>query len=227
MLTVERYRTKTEMILETLRARIISGDLMPGARLILREIGTEFASSEIPVREALRTLAAEEMVVITPHGGARVAQLHADEIVELTETRRLIEPTATVYAAAVMPQASIDKLKQMIERMHRLIDGMDSGDYSRLNREFHREILRHCPNRRMAQFIEDLWTRAERGRVVHRLLPGHVATSLQQHEEIVACIERRDLDALKPLAEIHCEHGLAAVRRLAEDESLFPRSASR
>jgi DNA-binding GntR family transcriptional regulator len=224
---VPSYRTKTDIVLETLRTRIISGELVPGARLILREIGEEFACSDIPVREAMRALASEGLVAIVPHGGARVTELQADELIDLTETRSLLEPRATVSAGMAMPDAAVDALGQILEAMRAVAAGTSSEDYSRLNREFHRAILAHCPNRRLAALIDDLWGKAERGRLVHRIFRGHVTASMAQHEEIVAAIRARDEARLSAIADLHSAHGFAAVRRLAEDDRLSRKPATR
>lgn len=212
------YATKTEIIQETLRQRILSGTLAPGQRLVLRALGEEFACSDIPVREAMRTLAAERLVTITPHEGARVTSYDAGELVHLTQTRSLLEPEATVLGGANITAEAMEQLKALLVQMHAIADGKSSADYGRLNREFHRAILNHCPNRVLASLIEDLWGRAERGRAVHRLLDGHLRTSIEQHEEIVRCISAGDLDALRTVSERHCAHGLAAVRRLSAED---------
>jgi DNA-binding GntR family transcriptional regulator len=217
---VPNYRTKTDIIFETLRSRIVSGALRPGQRLILRQIGEEFACSDIPVREAMRALFSEGLVAIVPHGGARVTELQADELIELTETRALLEPRATVLGGMAMPEAAIDALDAILRDMRTAAAGEINEDYSRLNRAFHRAILDHCPNRRLALLIDDLWSKAERGRAVHRVFRGHVPGSLAQHEEIVAAIRARDAVRLRAIADLHSEHGTAAVRRLAADE--FP-----
>jgi DNA-binding GntR family transcriptional regulator len=213
------YRTKTEIILDQLRQRINSGELVPGQRLVLRVVREEFACSDIPVREAMRALAAEGLVVLAPHEGARVADLRTDELVELTETRALLEPAATVAAGERIAPAEVEALARLADTMRAVSDGREAGDYGRLNRTFHRTLLAACPNRTLAELIEDLWSRAERGRAVHRFLEGHRDTSMQQHDEIVRCLRERDLAGLRAVAEAHSQHGLAAVKRLAAEET--------
>lgn len=211
------YRTKTQIIVDTVRAQITSGEWAPGERLVIRTLAQGFDCSDIPVREALRTLASEGLVVIVPHGGARVSELDGRELVELTEARALIEPAATVAAAQAMPEGAVAVLRAMLDTMRRAKDELDDADYGRLNREFHHEILRHCPNRTLVGLIEDLWDRAERGRAVFRFFEGHKGTSLAQHEEIVRRIELQDFDGLKRVSERHSAHALAAIRRLVDD----------
>jgi DNA-binding GntR family transcriptional regulator len=218
--SLSAYRTKTDIILDALRQRVMSGELAPGQRLVLRAIADEFSCSDIPVREAMRALAAEGMVSIAPHEGARVTALQAGELIELTETRALLEPAATVSAGAVIEPAAIERLVAMVKAMRAVADGISNADYGRLNRKFHRTILAACPNRTLVQLIEDLWSKAERGRVVHRIFDGHMEVSMQHHEEILRCLKARDLVALRVIAEAHSAHGLAAVKRLAVEDEL-------
>lgn len=211
------YRTKTQIVMDALTARIVSGELAPGARVVLRPIAEEFNCSEIPVREAVRALASAGMLELVPHGGARVTQLDGRQLIELTEVRGLLEPRATRSAGEAMPRPAIDGLYHQLEAMRGILDGKAHDDYSRLNREFHREILQHCPNRKLVATIHDLWDQAERARAVHRFFSGHIETSFRQHQQIVDAIAERRFDDLEDIARDHNRHGLEAVRRLAAE----------
>lgn len=218
------YRTKTQIILDDVRARIVSGVLAPGERLIIRVVAEDFACSDIPVREALRTLESEGLVTIVPHGGARVTELNGEELLELTEARALLEPKATVRAAIDMEPSDVGLLHGVLERMRS--PDVPGAEYGRLNREFHRAILGHCPNRTIVALIEDLWARAERGRAVHRLFEGHRGTSIEHHDKIVRAIADRDLDALHAVCIAHAEHGVGAIRRLVEEDQAAKKHAA-
>lgn len=209
-----QYRTKSQIVLDAIRRRIISGALEPGARLTLRPIAEEFACSEIPVREAMRALASAGYVELVPHGGARVTELDGAQLVELTEVRSLLEPRATRLAAEAMPKEVVKELRDLLEAMRLVVEGRSDRDYGRLNREFHRRILECCPNAKLAETINELWDQADRGRMVHRFFAGHMRISLDQHERMFDAIVERDLDAVERFATVHSEHGLAAVRRL-------------
>ena len=210
------YRTKTQIILDEVRARIVSGVLAPGERLIIRAVAEDFACSDIPVREALRTLESEGLVRIIPHGGARVTEFDGEELLELTEARALLEPEATVRAAKSMQLADVERLRGILDRMRS--PDVSGADYGRLNREFHQAILAHCPNRIIVGLIEDLWARAERGRAVHRLFEGHRGTSTEHHEKIVGAITDRDFETLRAVCVAHAAHGVGAIRRLVDED---------
>lgn len=216
------YRTKTQIICDSVRAQITSGEIAPGKRLVIRALAQAFDCSDIPVREALRTLESEGLLVIVPHGGARVSELDGRQLIELTEARALIEPSATVAAARAMPEGTVGMLRKLLETMRGAKDEVGDADYARLNREFHQAILQHCPNRTLVALIEDLWDRAERGRAVFRFFEGHRETSLAQHEEIVRHIEARDFEGLSRVSAAHSAHALTAIRRLVDDAHAGP-----
>jgi DNA-binding GntR family transcriptional regulator len=84
-------RTTVDVLADALRERILDGDLAPGARLIEREIVDRYAVARTTVRAALAALAAEGLVRIEPHRGARVAELGRDEFASLFELRTALE----------------------------------------------------------------------------------------------------------------------------------------
>lgn len=210
------YRTKAQIVLDTIRERIIAGVLRPGERLTLRPIAEEFSCSEIPVREAIRALESEGYVKLVPHGGARVAELDVGQLVELTEVRSLLEPRATRLAAEAIPAEALTAPVDLARQMREVATGSRDGDYGALNREFHRAILSWCPNLRLTATINELWDQADRGRAVHRFFPGHVRISLEHHDQLLDAIGQRDFERVEIIAKIHSEHGLSAVKRLAE-----------
>lgn len=210
------YRTKSQIVVDALRARVVEGVLKPGDRVVLRPLADEFGCSEIPVREAVRSLAAEGLLETVPHGGARVTRLNGAAIVELTEVRGLLEPRATRLAGEAITQAGLNRLREFLALMETMVERGALEGYGALNREFHRAYLDFCPNRRLVGAINDLWDQSERARAVYVTLPGHAGTSLRQHGDIVRAMEERRLDDLEALAAEHSQHGLRAVRKLAQ-----------
>src|SRR5690242_14507051 len=89
--SVRRYRTTPDLIADALREEIQRGTPGPGEALRQEEVAARFSVSRIPVREALRQLEAEGLVVVYPNRGAYVAQLSAQELREITDLRVLLE----------------------------------------------------------------------------------------------------------------------------------------
>lgn len=214
------YRTRAQVILDDLRDRISAGVLAPGDRLLLKPISQQFGCSEIPVREAFRSLQAEGYINVIPHVGAFVSAPNVAELVELTEVRAILEPEATLAAAPHLTPGMLDELRAMLDAMRELIDDGDSEQYGRLNRRFHELILEQAPNRKLVALVKDLWGQADRGRLVYRKGPDFLVESVRQHADIVDAIANRDYTALREVVTAHSQYGLNAVRSLAAEAAL-------
>jgi DNA-binding GntR family transcriptional regulator len=214
------FKTKAHVVFDDLRQRIASGALVPGERLLLRSVAEDFGCSEIPVREAFRSLAAGGFVELVPHGGAHVSAPNVKEIAELTQIRALMEPEATYLAAQELDDAALADLDKMLTEMSAIASAEHAQEYGALNRRFHDRILSACPNQKLYSMINDLWDRAERGRLVYLRGTSFIAESLAQHTEMVRLIRARDFDELRELSDRHSQFGLQAVRDLAGWEEL-------
>jgi len=209
-----RVGTKAGTVANALRTAIVEGRLRPGERVKLRRLAQQFRCSEIPVREAIRLLEADKLLVIVPHGGARVAEVSFADILHFTEIRAMLEPQATCLAAPHVGAGDLARLETMLNEMSDLVLAGASAEYARANRRFHSTILSHCPNRHLAGLIENLWDKAEWGRIVHQVDPGHIGKSLGDHEEIVAAIRAGDHAWLLRATTRHSRFGLESVRRV-------------
>ena len=214
------YRTRAQVILEEMRDRISTGSLAPGERLLLKPISEEFGCSEIPVREAMRALQAEGLITVIPHTGAFVSAPDIDELVELTEVRSILEPEATVAAAAPIHAAMLAERRAMRAGVRHLSDQNAAQEYGRLNRRFHTSILDRTPNQKMAALVKDIWGQADRGRLVYKKGPRFLDESMRQHTEIVDAIECRDQARLRAIVVAHSQYGLNAVRSRAAAAAL-------
>lgn len=222
------FKTKSEIIADDLRIRINSGEIAPEQRLLLKDIARDFSCSEIPVRDALRSLAAASLVELVPHGGAYVSRPNVDEIIELTEVRALLEPEATCLSAPHLTPAAIDELDYLLREMATPAARRDPALYGQLNRRFHAVIIGACPNRKLVAMIADVWDRAQRGMLVYKRGDAFIAESLRHHAEFVRLIRAGDLAGLRALSERHSQFGLDAVRELRgwEATSTLKRTAT-
>lgn len=216
------YKTKSQLVADEVKARIVDGRLPSGERLVLRQLAAEYECSEIPVREALTALASAGLVQLVPHGGARVSAMNLQEVVWLTEIRMLLEPHATCEAAKCLPDSKVAKLRRVLEDMKAANAKGDAIKYGKLNRLFHDLILGHCPNRELAELIINTRDRAERGRMVYKTLPSHMEQSLAQHRDILDLIIARDFAKLEKAVEDHGRRVLDAIRQVADSAAGDP-----
>lgn len=126
--------TAHSYVLERLRRAILDGDLPGGTRLRQVELASEFAVSITPVREALRDLAGEGLVVFDPHRGSTVRRLDLDEVREIYEMRIALEP---IMVRRMVGNVDTDRLNEA-DRLIRKLDRIkDRAIWSELNLQFH------------------------------------------------------------------------------------------
>lgn len=147
--------SKAGFAYETIRRKIIDGAYQPGYRLRLSELASELDLSEMPVREALRLLQKDGLVILRLHCGAEVARLSFQRGRDLTEARMALERAA---ALAALPHHSAD-LIAAIERLHLAMErvALRPVKFAVRNRAFCTALFAPCPNSFLRQQIEELW----------------------------------------------------------------------
>ena len=209
---------KSHAIYLALRERILSSDIEPGARLKLREIGNQYQTSDIPVREALRMLECDGLVETSPYVGARVTSLTAKEVAETYFIRSHLESIATGLAAERITDAELAELDALMAKMDDAVDAQDGPAFSDLNREFHRTIVASCGNDMLRDLTMDIWQRHSGFQRVFRQVPERLAVSQREHEGIMAALRAHDAEAAARLALLHKRSVRDSVSTLVEDE---------
>lgn len=203
--------TLTLRIYESVRRKILSGELPPGRRLIIRQLAFEHNTSDIPIREALRMLERDGLVEMIPYRGARVVMLSAKEIEEGYLIRGHLESLATRTAVGHLTDDHFAQLDRCMRDMARALDDADSLRYAELNREFHDLIFSASPHRRLQELIDNIWDGQSGYQMVFRLSPQWLWSSYQEHRRIVQALRDGDSDTA---AEIALRHKLAAGQAL-------------
>src|SRR5690348_16581205 len=129
--------TTHEFVYDTLRRAILSGALPGGTRLVQADIATQLSVSTTPVREALRDLAAEGLVVFKPYSGAVVRELDIAELAELYDIRKALEPLAVRRSAALISPEEIAAAQALARTMEQ---EKDPARWAELNRRFHNVV---------------------------------------------------------------------------------------
>jgi DNA-binding GntR family transcriptional regulator len=128
----------TELVVTALRERILSGGVPPGERLIEGKLSEELGVSRMPVREALRQLAAEGLVTIEPRRGASVTSFTPQQMRELVEVRATLEGLNAKLAAQRHDDQQIAEMQRILEEGTRISkDGADDAVMLMMNQRFH------------------------------------------------------------------------------------------
>src|SRR3954471_16684921 len=112
-----RHSTAGEFIVDSLREAILTGRLEAGAPLPLDRLAEQFGTSVIPIREALRRLEAERLVVLRPHRTAQVAELSSAELKDLYRVRLLLDPEAVRLAHGQLTPADLQHMRDLADQM--------------------------------------------------------------------------------------------------------------
>jgi DNA-binding GntR family transcriptional regulator len=186
-----------------LRENIVSGNLEPGTRLIIKKIAQDLGVSEIPVREAIRMLEAQGLVTMTPHAGAQVATFDIDDIREVTAIRSLLEGYAARSAIPFIDDADIREFEDYIDEMKRYVEIGDNTNFGILNRKFHQKLYEKSPYKRMYRMIYEIWDGSERTRAVFSLSKKRPQESIREHQAIISALKEKDGDKVERLVREH------------------------
>jgi DNA-binding GntR family transcriptional regulator len=163
----------------------------------------EYGTSRIPVREALRQLATEGLVVLQTHAGARVARLDLDELDEIYVLRELLEPLAIARSAPHVSDAQLLQLAGFLAEMERVADPVDLRPWLTLDRDFHLKTFAAAPMPRLRTLIGSLWDATQHYRRIYTLLPERLEIAHVEHRLLLDALERRDSDDAARLLTTH------------------------
>jgi DNA-binding GntR family transcriptional regulator len=206
----EESVTKQERVYRAIRERILSGAYGPGYRVVIDALATEFGVSALPVREAIRRLEAEGLVIFRPNAGAHVAPADPTLFDEEMSVLAVLEGYATALAAPHLGKAEIKRLSAITNSMVDAIGRLDPLTFGRLNQEFHAVIYEHCPNAALVDLLRDVGARLDAiRRTVFIQIPYRGTESVAEHRRLIALLAEG-----APVAKIEAaarEHKLNTV----------------
>jgi DNA-binding GntR family transcriptional regulator len=192
---------------EDLRQAIVSGELLPGERLLEEDLSARLGLGRAAVRMALVRLEHDGLVQRERHRGARVRRVSEDEAVEILEARAALEGLAARHAATAADDAAIEGLREIIAEMRRLREAGDLIGLSNINARLHGAVLEASGHETAKRLSRTLSSQIVRFQYRTVLLPGRPDRSFAEHSAIVEAIAGRDPDA----AEAAMQHHLLRV----------------
>jgi DNA-binding GntR family transcriptional regulator len=202
-----------------IRSLIIEGRVAPGERLKEEELTESCGVSRTPVREALRRLATEGLVVVTPNQGAQVAMLGSAELEEIYALRAMIEGHAAARAARRITPEQIVELKRLASLMEAAVESRSNLDQTFLpsNSAFHHLILDIAGSprlRAMASLVVEIPLMV---RTLARYSEAELQRSIQHHRELIAAFESGDEAWARSTMQSHVLSASHAVVRPTRD----------
>jgi DNA-binding GntR family transcriptional regulator len=204
LLTAPLQRTLSDYVADQLRQAILAGQLKPNERLVEQEIAERMQTSRGPVRDGIKTLEAEGLIVRQPHRGAFVSQLHLHDFLEIYTLREALEGLAIQWAIQSATDQQFDLLSSIIRKMENLAQhDYSQVDATDLDLEFHHALCQISGHTRVINAWESMSGQIRLVVLKHRLThPDDLRVrSVLWHTQIVAAMRMRDAE--KALKELH------------------------
>lgn len=203
------YVSKQDLVLELVRDAISKGSIVPGQYLRQEELAKRLGVSSTPVREALRQLEAEGIVVRAPHKGVRVAEVSAEDAREIYFMRSILESELTKLAVPSLSAADLTKLEKLQRQMENALAAGRLRSLRKINGEFHMTIYKPANMWRSYQAVVGLWTQFPWDTLW--VIPGRAQVSLEEHEGILLAIQNRDAELAGVRVKQHIESSANSV----------------
>jgi len=221
--------TKTSIastVRDRLRGAILSGEIAPGTRLRLEQLGDDFGVSLSPLREALLRLAGEGLVTSKDQRGFAVAAASLADFAEVTALRVLLEPYALRLAIA---HGSLEWEERLVGIFHRLSRVEADAhhveqlrDWEAAHRAFHFALLEGSSMPLLLEFCGNLYDRADRYRRLHLAQGVPQAEARREHRAILDATLARDAERACAALVRHIERSSAVVKRFLKDRGAGP-----
>ena len=216
--TPRQERPRYDDVVSGIRDMIVEGELAPGPRISERALCDRFGVSRTPLREALKVLASEGLVELTPNRGARVILLTEPDARDMFEVMGTLEGLAGELAAARITAEDIAAIKALHYQMALHHARRELMPYFRLNQEIHRKIFEISRNRTLLSVYRSLAGRIRRPRYLANISPTRWAEALKEHEAILAALEARDGQTLGRILKAHLSKtGETVLQALREE----------
>lgn len=203
--------TKNDYAYAEVRSRILTGELKPGSTISQPRLAQELGLSTTPLREAIRRLAADGLILLEAHRDARVTEVSPEEARHLYEVRESVDPLAASLAAERRSTDDLTRMKRSLEQLTPL-RGKATLDSLLAHREFHRSVYVASGNPILIDVLERLWDKADR----YRLIGLHASSDsaednirvAAEHQALFDAIHASDADSARTIMEDHIRHSL-------------------
>ena len=218
-LKLDNYKPLREVVFNSIRGAIISGVLKPGERLMEVQLAEKMGVSRTPIREAIRKLELEGLVVMIARKGAYVADLSIKNITDVLEVRAVLEGLASGLAALRMTDEEIKDLELTARHFEQAMNSNDVEGVIQTDIEFHEKIFKSTRNEKLQQLANSLMEQVQRFRVMYLNKAIKSTNLIKEHYKIVEAISRRNREMAENIAKIHIQNAEKDMMRLLGSSS--------
>ncbi len=201
--SMDEYLPLRDVVFKTLRQAILRGELKPGERLMEIQLANKLGVSRTPIREAIRKLELEGLVLMIPRKGAEVAEITEKSLRDVLEVRKVLEELSVELACDRITEKQLEELEHAAEEFEQILKSDDITEIAEADVHFHDVIYKAADNQRLMQLLNNLGEQMYRYRVEYLKNPDVHRKLLTEHEKIIRYIKNHEKESA---VKIMCEH---------------------
>ena len=228
---MDEFLPLRDVVFNTLRQAILTGDLKPGERLMEIHLANKLGVSRTPIREAIRKLELEGLVIMIPRRGAEVAQITEKSLKDVLEVRRALDALCAELACDRISEEEMSGLKEACAAFERATATKDARIIAEADVAIHDIIVRAANNDRLIVLVNNLSELMYRYRFEYIKDESQHRRLVEEHRAIYESIIKKDKEAASKAARIHIDNQeisiMKQIRREQSAERLYEKSGKR
>ena len=208
---MNEYLPLRDVVFNTLRKAILRGELKPGERLMEIQLANKLGVSRTPIREAIRKLELEGLVMMIPRKGAEVAQITEKNMQDVLEVRKALEELSVQLACERITAEQVEEMKMAAEDFRKVLKSGDVTKIAEADVKFHDIIFAATNNQRLITLLNNLREQMYRFRVEYLKQKECYPQLLEEHDKLIALISGGEVEEACELMGCHIDNQASTV----------------
>ncbi len=221
---MNEYLPLRDVVFNTLRQAILKGELKPGERLMEIQLAELLGVSRTPIREAIRKLELEGLVLMIPRKGAEVAKISEKSLRDVLEVRRSLEELATELACQRITEEGLHELEEAQEAFCKAVQDGDATDMAETDEHYHHIIYDATGNSRLVQILNNLREQMYRYRLEYIKDASKRQILIIEHDHILKAVKNRHVAEARAAIREHIDNQEITISQniKAQEKGLMP-----
>lgn len=215
---MNEYLPLRDVVFNTLRQAILRGELKPGERLMEIQLANKLGVSRTPIREAIRKLELEGLVLMIPRKGAEVAEITEKNMRDVLEVRKALEELAVQLACDKITKEEIEEMKKAAEDFKKILKSKDITEIAEADVRFHDIIYMATDNQKLIQLLNNLREQMYRYRVEYLKDAAIYPRLIEEHHRMYDALKEKDQKQAVAYVEKHLHNQAEAVKKIIRDQ---------
>lgn len=210
---MDEFLPLRDVVFNTLRQAILTGDLKPGERLMEIHLANRLGVSRTPIREAIRKLELEGLVIMIPRRGAEVAQITEKSLKDVLEVRRALDALCAELACDRISEEELENLKKACEDFGKATATKDAKVIAKADVALHDIIVKATNNQRLVTLVNNLSEQMYRYRFEYIKDETQHSRLVEEHRTIYESIVNKNKEAASEAARVHIDNQEASIMK--------------